>query len=180
MARTQTEEVREHLDLFGWAKLEAQRVEQARRELAERIEAANDAALTLAGTAEQIALEQAKADLKSAREAALEEDLPVQEAQAALKAARKKVRALAAAQDAKRLKGEAREIEQGVQQRERDIAAALARGEAPGQQADPEMSNLTVEFIGPDGQSSGKIPAKDFSRRVGEAAKVLHKGARKS
>lgn len=131
MARAQTAEVREHLDLFGWAKLEAQRVEQARRELAERIEAANDAALTLAGTAEQAALDAAKADLKNAKAAALEEDLQVVEAKEAVKAARKKVRALAAAQDAKRLKTEAREIEQGVQQRERDIAAALARGEAP-------------------------------------------------
>lgn len=131
MARAQTAEVREHLDLFGWAKLEAQRVEQARRELAARIEAANDAALTLAGTSEQAALDAALADLKNAKAAALEEDLQVAEAKEAVKRARKIVKGLKAAQDAKRLKGEAREIEQGVQQAERDLALALARGEAP-------------------------------------------------
>ena len=131
MARAQTAEVREHLDLFGWAKLEAQRVEQARRELAERIAAANDATLTLAGTAEQAQLDEALANLKNARKAALEEDLQVAEAAEAVKAARKRLKGLAAAQDAKRLKVEAREIEQAVVQRERDLASALARGEAP-------------------------------------------------
>lgn len=131
--RTKAAEVREvsDLSLFAWAQQEAQRIAEERRVLVERIKAANDAALELAGTAEQIALESAKADLKNAKAAALEEDLQVAEAKDACKAARKKVRALAAAQDAKRLKGEAREIEQGVQQRERDVAAALAKGEAP-------------------------------------------------
>lgn len=130
-ASTVTVDVREHLDLFGWAQQESQRIAEERRVLVERIKEATDATLTLQATAEWAQLEEAKADLKNARAAALEEDIQVLDAASALKAARKKVRALAAAQDAKRLKGEAREIEQGVQQRERDVAAALAKGEAP-------------------------------------------------
>lgn len=131
MARAQTVEVREHLDLFGWARQEAQRAAEERKVLAARIAAANDAVLTLAGTYEQAQLDEARANLKNAKAAALEEDILVAEAAEAVKAARKKVRALAAAQVAKRLKGEAREIEQAVVQRERDLASALARGEAP-------------------------------------------------
>lgn len=180
MARTQTAEVREHLDLFGWAKLEAQRIAEQRAVLAARIEAAAEAALALSETAEQIALEQAKADLKSAREAALEEDLQVAEAAEAVKAARKKVRALAAAQDAKRLKGEAREIEQGVQQRERDIAAALARGEAPSQRPAPQEGETTVQVLRGGVAFTEKMPVGDFPRFAREAARTLHKGARKS
>lgn len=131
MARAQTVEVREHLDLFGWARQEALRIEEARAEQARRVKAMNDAVLTLSGTAEQAQLDEALANLKSAKEAALEEDLQVAEAKEAVKAARKRLKCLAAAQDAKRLKSEAREIEQAVVQRERDLASALARGEAP-------------------------------------------------
>ena len=131
MARAQTAEVREHLDLFGWARLEAQRVAEARAALVETIKDANDAVVALAGTAEQAALDEAKANLKNARKAALEEDLQVAEAAEAVKAARRRVRGLRAAQDAKRLKAEAREADQAIAQRERDLAQALARGEAP-------------------------------------------------
>ena len=131
MARAQTVEVREQVDLFMWARQEAQRVAEQLKVLAARIEAANDATLTLSCTAEQAQLDEARANLKNARKAALEEDLQVAEAAEAVKAARKRLKGLAAAQDAKRLKSEAREIEQSVLQRERDLALALARGEAP-------------------------------------------------
>lgn len=104
---------------------------KAREEMVARIKAANDAALDLAGTAEWAVLEEAKATLKNAKATALAEDMVVSGAAEAVKAARKKVRGLKAAMDRKRLRDEAKALEESVVQRERDLATHLARGEAP-------------------------------------------------
>lgn len=132
MARASTVEVREHLDLFSWARLEAQRVEAMRVEQAARVkrEAEAELELTMAGSWQ--ALDAAKRDLANAKKAALEEDMAVADAKAAVKQARKATKGLAALAALKDAKQAAKAGEAGIRTAERDLATALAKGEAPG------------------------------------------------
>jgi hypothetical protein len=130
MARIAHESRVEEMTLWAWSEREAKAVAEARRVLAEQIQAQADATAALESTAEWAQLEMLKSALKAAKKAA-GVDLVVADAQAEVRKARKIVKGLKAAQDAKRAREEAKATGEAVEQRERDLAAALARGEAP-------------------------------------------------
>lgn len=168
MARASTAEVREHLDLFGWARQEALRIEEARAEQARRVKAKQEAEEALQGTAEWQAMDKARRALVDAKKTALEEDLVVGEAAAALKAARKMVKGLRHARDLKLASDAAKVGEDSIRASEADLSTALARGEVPSVRSQGG-DEATVELIGPDGKSTGPLPMDAF----GTAARAL-------
>jgi hypothetical protein len=163
MARAATEEVREHLDLFGWARQEAQRIEEARAEQARRVKAKREAEEALQATVEWKAMDEARRALADAKKAALEEDLAVGDAKAALKAARKKVRGLEPSLELQSAKEDAAVGEAALRAAESGLAYALACGEVPSKRA-PEAGEVTASLTLPDGTTTGPVTMGDIKR----------------
>jgi hypothetical protein len=122
--------IHETVDLFSWARAEASRVRAMREEQAERVKAANEAALALEMEPTMAALEAAKLDLKNARKAVLDEDIAVLDAKEAVKAARKRTKGLPALAALKDAKAAAKAGEQGIRAAEQELAQKLAGGGA--------------------------------------------------
>lgn len=131
MTRADASEVRVHADLFAWARAEAERIGVAKSIQVERIKAMNGAAMALEVEPAWLTLAEAKQALKNAKKALLDGDPAVLDAKEAVKVARRNARGLSALATLKVMKADAKAGEAAIRQREADLAAWLARGEAP-------------------------------------------------
>lgn len=128
MARAEMVHVHVHEDLFAWAKAEAARIAEAKALQVERVKRMNEAELERDLCPSWQALDAARRDLANAKKAALEEDMAVADAKAAVKAARKATKGLPALAALRDAKDAAKVGEQGIRTAERELAQKLADG----------------------------------------------------